>query len=301
MSRKSTPTYQDLFDLHIKHIETILHKTYVLHQYTKNIQASGSAIEVEIRKLLRAVLPKRFHVTHGYIVKAENQASQPIISPQVDLIIVDTLVPHSIFGLDDDTGLEIVPIEAVVGIFEIKRELKQSTLISSKKNKGAFEHLAEIQQILSITKCDSRKWIPGGLKTTGDSGLYSNPMIGIIGGSHAKSLVERKADESGYDKIKKKSDQQLRAKAIQPASIDIVASLSGLLVCICSPNNPSNLDTVTYHQPETQYPYVLIHENEKFSSRKMTATTLFYICKYVQHVCGRHVDLGNYYLNDNIS
>jgi hypothetical protein len=108
MSRKSKPTYQDLFDLHIKHIETILHKTYVLHQYTKNIQASGGAIEVEIRKLLRAVLPKRFHVTHGYIVKAENQASEPVISPQVDREHLTFAMSINAQGFSDCSGGDTV-------------------------------------------------------------------------------------------------------------------------------------------------------------------------------------------------
>ena len=37
-------------------------------QYIKNISASGNFVEHEIREMFRNILPKRFHVTHGYIV-----------------------------------------------------------------------------------------------------------------------------------------------------------------------------------------------------------------------------------------
>ena len=112
-------SYQELFNLHIKYVEYLLAKSYFSNQYVKNISQSGSEVEQEIRVLLQSIMPRRFRITHGYIVYAPVKQEEPKISPQIDLLIVDTLVPHSIFTIEKDNGMEIVPLESVVGIFEI--------------------------------------------------------------------------------------------------------------------------------------------------------------------------------------
>ena len=71
------PTYRDLFELNIKYMDYLIAKTSLSHGYLKNIQVTGAEIEYEVRDLLRNLLPRRFHVTHGYIVSAKNTDDEP--------------------------------------------------------------------------------------------------------------------------------------------------------------------------------------------------------------------------------
>src|SRR2546429_4027860 len=97
------PTYKDIFNLNLKYINYLLAKTSLTHGYMRNIDVTGSEIEQELRQMLRNVLPQRFHITHGYTVSAASQKAEPLISPQIDVIIVDTLVPHSLFIIDQQS------------------------------------------------------------------------------------------------------------------------------------------------------------------------------------------------------
>jgi hypothetical protein len=103
------PSYRDIFKVNLKYIEYLLEKTSLSRSYIHNINITGDEVEREVRLLLRNLLPQRFQVTHGYIISAENIIDEPSVSPQVDVIIVDTLVPHSIFVIDQDSGMQIFP------------------------------------------------------------------------------------------------------------------------------------------------------------------------------------------------
>ena len=94
---KQISSFKDIFNLNLKYIEYIIEKSQLSHQYLKNYSLSGSECEMEIRSILSNIIPSRFHVTHGYIISADSRKTEPEISPQIDVIIVDTLVPHSIY------------------------------------------------------------------------------------------------------------------------------------------------------------------------------------------------------------
>ena len=204
------PSYKDLFELNIKYIDYLLAKTLLSQAYLKNIQLTGSEIEFEVRDLLRNLLPKRFHVTNGYIVFAKNVEDEPAVSPQVDVIIVDTLVPHSLFIVDNQSGMEIVPVEAVVGIFEVKRTLNKRSLVGTKNEKGAIDHLNDICRSVEIRNDNQERYLPGGILAPiigsesynpnqydpyrefsrlypeiYHAAYFSNPIVGIIGIDHA--------------------------------------------------------------------------------------------------------------------
>lgn len=95
------PTFKDLISLNLKYREYVRQKTYIMHQYIKNIKDSGGEVENEVRKLLSNFLPLRYKVTHGYIISSNNQKYEPLVSPQIDVIVVDTLVPHALLSLPD--------------------------------------------------------------------------------------------------------------------------------------------------------------------------------------------------------
>ena len=86
--------YKELVIINIKQLETIRAKSLLAHQYTKNIYESGAIVETEIRSVFSKLLPKRIRVTHGYIAKGVSLDKEPIISPQIDMIFVDQMVPN---------------------------------------------------------------------------------------------------------------------------------------------------------------------------------------------------------------
>ena len=59
------PTYKDIFNLNLKYIEYLIAKTSLTQGYMRNIDVTGNEIEQEVRRLLKNLLPQRFHVTHG--------------------------------------------------------------------------------------------------------------------------------------------------------------------------------------------------------------------------------------------
>ena len=67
---------------------------------------------------------------------------EPSVSPQTDVILVDTLVPHSLWLVDEVQGVEIVPQECVVGIIEVKRTLTGEAL---------YDALAHLREVLTRT------------------------------------------------------------------------------------------------------------------------------------------------------
>jgi len=296
-------TYKDIFNLNIKYIEFLLEKSLFSHQYIKNISISGSFVENEIREIFRNVLPKRFHVTHGYIVSAPNQETEPVVSPQIDMIIVDTLVPHSIFIVDKQNGMEIVPKEAVVGIFEIKRTLNKSSLAGTKTQKGALQHLDEIISEIGITKSDSKKFLPGGIEIKTGQGLTggfsNNPIIGIIGLEHAESLcIDLPPITIG--KAHSNTLSGIWIKSPHKPKVDIIASLDGFLYSIIEDTPPYNLLVENTRKEGKVYKYGHLKKNKEKSQAFIVSRILGYVLAYLQNSTGKHSELQNYFFNKSI-
>lgn len=189
------------------------------HQYLKNINHSGYEVEAHIRELIGSVLPDRFKVTHEYIISAPNAQDEPSVSPQVDVMIVDTMVPHLIFALDGANKIEVVPVEAVVGIFEIKRTLNKASLVE------AVQHLKNIVASVNVTKTNATRYLPGGFEISNSltGGHYNNPISGILAVNYDIDLRDSK--KSAYIKniIEESSCFDL---------IDIIGSFDGLFCCV---------------------------------------------------------------------
>jgi len=284
-------TYNDIFALNVKYIEYLLSKSLFTHQYVKNIQESGSSVESEIRSLFSKVLPSRFKVTHGYIASAQSTENAPEVSPQVDLIIVDTFVPHSLFVIDDDKGLEIVPIESVVGLFEIKRTLNRTSLLGTKKTRGALEHLNEICQSIGISKSNRDRFFPGGimLGENMDGGFTTNPLIGIISLEYSKVLVTGKSNNTLPELITQSSSVP---------EFDIICSLGGLMYAISQSHESDNWTIVSIRNIGTDYNYQLKSKNKTTNHVQLIAHTFGYIVGYLQGTCGQNAPISNYYFNE---
>ncbi len=301
------PTYRDLFELNMKYMDYLIAKTSLSHGYLKNIQMTGAEIEYEVRDLLRNLLPRRFHVTHGYIVSAKNMDDEPTVSPQVDVIIVDTLVPHSLFMVDQQSGMEIVPVDAVVGIFEVKRTLDKNSLRGNTKEKGAINQVNDICECIEIRKDNQGRYLPGGILApiigsetynpddyhpwNRSPGLYSelyhaayhsNPIVGIIGVDQAKNI------ESVFHKKNKKSDE------IDLGMIDIIFSLRGYMLSIVNENHAPLLLTARTNDGK-KLPY-----GSPDPSTSHPAYALGYILWYLNLVCGRKFDPNNYFYNKSL-
>lgn len=277
-------SYKDLFNLHIKYIEYLLAKSYLSHQFINNITQSGSDVEQEVRVLVQSILPRRFRVTHGYIVYAPSKQQEPQISPQADLIIVDTLVPHSIFTIDKDSGMEIVPVESVVGIFEVKRTLNKKSLAK------AIKHLSKILKSVGVTKSNTQRYLPGGVQIENSAtisfngGYYSNPIIGILGADHAADITIPELGEINN----------------QPNWLDVVVSFQGLIYALCLSDQPNLLHVENIRNTNQQYRYKQLKTSQATSSAKIIATGLGYILTYVQQSSGSQAMAVNYFLNDKI-
>lgn len=275
-----TPSYHDLFDVNLKYVEYLLARTRLSHSYLKNVQKSGDEVEIELRSLLGHVVPKRFAVRHGYIVSASDRLKKPAVSPQVDVIIIDTMVPHTIFVLDEASGMEVVPVEAVVGIMEIKRTVTKSSL------RAALDHLELIADTVGIKKDDSRMFLPGGVDVSSLNlnGYRSNPLTAVLGLEHGREVYTAFIDEMNE-----------RDKAKKAPLVDLVASLSGLMIVPVEPGTKN----VRIHNPRTERVTNWSRIMGVKSSSEITARVLGYILAYVQTAGGRRLDVPAYYFNSS--
>lgn len=286
------PTYKDIFNLNLKYIEYLLEKTSLTQGYIRNLNVTGSEIEQEVRHLLRNILPQRFHVTHGYIISAPNKAEEPAVSPQVDVIIVDTMVPHSIFIVDQHSGMEVVPIEAVVGVFEVKRTLNRSSLLGTKKEVGAIKHLRDIYNLVGIRKDDLRTYLTGGIliepSITGN-GYLSNPLIGIIGVDHEENIGQEL-----FARIKN--------GRIDFGMIDIVFSIHGFLACTGQllPDGDVAVCPRLYRDEAEEFPLFAVYIHPPRTQIEIVAKAIGFIVGYIAHTGGRIFDLDKYFFNESL-
>lgn len=279
--------FKDLFDVHLKYVEYLLAKSHLSHQYLKNISFSGREVEGEIRALLSDILPGRFRVTFGYIVYAKDSINEPTISPEVDMIIVDNLVPNSLFAVDKVGGMEVVPVEAVVGIFEIKRTLNKEELSK------AVKHLREVVSSVSIRQDDEQRYFPGGVPIgpSMNGGFLSNPIIGILGLSHD----EGDFTEPALSEFLKKSRQNN-----EWLDIDLVASFQGLFCTIADPNNSSSYLISNLKERATTYSYVRLSDGRDHQNR-VVSSILGYILVYLSLSSGKGgITPQHYWFNKTI-
>ncbi len=270
-------TFKELYNTHLKYIEYLLERTHIYHKSLKNIKETGDDVETEIRNFITYFIPNRFRVTHGYIAYIKDNNSEPIISPQIDLIIVDELVPNKIFSLGKSDGIDIVPVESVVGIFEIKRTLNDNSLTKS------ITHLSEIKKSVEIVKDNPVYYLPGGDSTEDlKTGFHSNPFIGII--SLANEFSNPKAEF-----VNKFSGELIKNE------IDAVIALDGFLGCLIDGTN-GNILLETVRRKDKDYWYGFL-SNDKFGQVSLISRSIGMIITYLSYTTGKRMKFENYFFN----
>jgi hypothetical protein len=247
----------------------------------KNIRHSGTIIEDFIKDLFTQMFSSRFRITSGYIVSTTKNGGDFLISPEVDLIILDTLVPNILFPQREFIGkTEFVPKEAVVGIFQIKKTLNVPNI------KKALENIKEIINSVGIVKSNPIHYNLGGMpsnkiiKTRPDNrsrdgyesalvpiqtNIFANPILGIIG-------LEQK------ERTKKQKDQKYKLDAEN--IIDLIFSFDGFIQVI-EEIGPAPLERVRY-----------MHESKKAENLNYA---LGYLTYYLYNTTGTFFSVSSYY------
>lgn len=273
--------YKDLFQSHIKHVEYLLSRTQILNQYLKDINNTGNEIEIEVREFIGHFIPNRFKITHGFICYAKDSQTEPVISPQLDCIIVDTLVSHTIFPLSNSSGQEVVPLEAVVGIIEIKRTLNDATI------KDALTHLANTVKILGIEKTNQLHYLPSGISSALlETHIYSNPLIGILSVDHTFEIAKfRKNNGKKLNSLVKKSNE---------SNVDFMGSLSGFLFTTI--DKDSNFKPYPFREINKTYSY-MIATQEIISQTSIISRIIGFIVAYLSMTSGKFNPMGKYFFH----
>lgn len=125
------PRMSDISEVYSKEIEAVIAQSSLLLQRNRPAagqdgegKTSGDLAEQFVRRLVRQFVPRSRYVTSGYLVDPSSFKDEDNL-PQFDVIIADSNVPP-VFAIIDDQ-IEIVPVEAAVAVFEVKRTLNKKT------------------------------------------------------------------------------------------------------------------------------------------------------------------------------
>lgn len=271
--------FNDIYGLHIKYIDYLIAKSLFSHQEAKNINLSGSEVENEIRVFFKNMLPRRFRIAHGYILFAENSVDNPKLSPQIDLIIVDDLVMSRVFTLDNENGMEIVPIEAVVGIFEVKRTLNKKSL------NDAFQQLSKIIDTVNVKKDNQKHYLPGGIETPIlNTNIHSNPFIGVVSLTHELTPVNERNE---WRDINNKEYIRLQ--------LDAIFSFSGMAVL----NIDENKNFKPYLIRQGTAPDFAYLDTSTIKQSGIISRFFGYLIAYLTDCTGKRINIGNYFFHES--
>lgn len=257
---------------------------------TPNLRQAGSVIEDFVKNLFTQLFNSRFRITSGYIVNSEKGSDNFIISPEIDLIILDTFVPNILFPQNEFIGrTEYVPIEAVVGIFEIKKTLDKESV------KKAFKHFKNIEESVGICKNNCEHYRLGGKPTDVinsvvefntryrdpliieprkiRTGVFSNPITGIIGLEHKGRNVAYNYNSQNF--------------------VDLIFSFDGFLQAVVEKTKGYFNNYPIVNPNEYEYKYV-----EK--SQQNIKIALGLLTDYLYNTSGKCFNPSKYYVNTNM-
>ncbi|MCL5071077.1 MAG: hypothetical protein M1308_09295 [Actinobacteria bacterium] len=262
----------EIYKLFLDELDFLTGHSKFLHKEAMSISDSGDLVEIVVRKFLREVLGERYTITHGYIYSS----SKKELSPQIDIIITDKLVSNSFKKFEYLDNMEIVPIEAVIGMFEVKRNL------TKKSFKDALNHLIKIVDFVPVRKDNTDRYLPGGIAIVGkgginiDGGKYSNPIIGIIS---LLNETEEKLDEEDI-----------------PFFIDLVFSFRGYLkVFTASQKNTDLKIGVCRTKSGGEYTKRFAKADNTLDRQGILKIFISYLMAYLNDVTGRTFDINKYF------
>ncbi len=281
---QESPTYKDILEIILSENEASI-KKHLLASKIKNIRISGDYTEQRFRSLLSSLLPQRFGVTTGHIMNSEKK-----ISPQCDIIIVDKMVVHTLLPFDSkDIFFDIVPMESVVAIFEVKSKLndqkaKEGNEEDSQSIFKAINQLKKIVTEVNISKNNKEKYLLGGNKTSNEEGFCTNPLIGIL------------ASEYTLDMTKEKNKQNITNALFESPAIDVIFSPDGFLGTRSNENKDFLIDPSGNNVNSKKRYFAYIDEREgKFEKSQIISKGFAFILTYLQDIVGRCPNIIKYF------
>jgi hypothetical protein len=115
-------------------------RTAMSHNLSK-----GEAAEETVRRFFRRYLPHSLGVTSGQVVDSTGQRSR-----QLDVIIYDLARTPILFTSDED-GHQLVPVEGVIAVVEVKSQVQPSDMESVVTN------------MLSVKRLSKSAYVPQGM------------------------------------------------------------------------------------------------------------------------------------------
>ena len=122
--------FSELIEVHIKETEAVIAQSALLLQkrtdgQSGELKSAGNLIENYVRNFIKKISPDGIKVTSGYIVNPKSFKAKDNLS-QHDIILTNKAT-SPIFSIIDD-AIEIIPVESMVGIIEVKRTLTVKSL-----------------------------------------------------------------------------------------------------------------------------------------------------------------------------
>lgn len=102
-----------------KELQLSLEKTRAAIEHN---QSSGQALEAAVRAFLRKHLHAGLGITQGQVIDTAGN-----VTKQLDVIVYDTQSTPMLF-VSEDKGHQLVPVEGVVGVVEVKAKVSASTM-----------------------------------------------------------------------------------------------------------------------------------------------------------------------------
>ena len=230
------PTITDLYNVHLRQLELTLAESDLLLQkdggLDGELKTSGSLCEQFLRQTLaKYVVPGQFRVTSGYIATPDLLVQKRNL-PQCDVLIADNQTP-ALLRLSD-SAIEVLPIEAVIGLIEAKRTLTKKSL------SDALDHLAKVIESTGRTST---------LKTDKELNGF-NKYVGFHNNSSSKPLVGVVALTSGMSDFGREVYELIVEKK---SLVDFVWTLDGFALVPSIQTGPSTLLHYTHTaRPDTK-------------------------------------------------
>ncbi|MCO5354258.1 DUF6602 domain-containing protein [Acidovorax kalamii] len=230
------PTITDLHKVYLRQLELVLAESDLLLQkeggLDGELKTSGSLCEQFLRQTFsKYVVPGQFRVTSGYIATPQLLAEKKNL-PQCDLLIADSHIPP-LLQLSSST-IEVLPIEATIGLIGAKRTLTKKTLAD------ALDHLAKV--IDSTGRAST-------LKTDRELNRY-NKYVGFDNSSSDKPLIGVVGLNSSFSNFGREVSELIVEKQ---SLVDFVWTLDGFALV---PSFQTSADTLLHYthtaRPDTK-------------------------------------------------
>ena len=161
-------------------------------ELSKNIQhrtLKGDNREQVIRSFLERYIPKRFGIIKGEIVAVNGKTSK-----QQDVIIYDSTICPLLYN---EEGIQVLPIEGVYTVIEVKSVLDEQELINSIKN------ISSVKKLPKKAFKEENSFMTHVISELGKEKNYFN-TVGILFAYSSKLKLStlKKKIESNYKKLK---------------------------------------------------------------------------------------------------